>query len=226
MTDGSVRVVRVAAPVREQVVLNLRREIREGRLTPGQDLPERELCELLGVSRTTFREALRQLEGEGLVQVVPGRGSTIATVTAKEARNLYEIREALEQLAGKLFTLRITPERLADLDSTVICLREAYELNDFDEMLSAKDRFYDVLFAGSENEMLQGIMQTLHVRITALRSASLSSPGRSSESLAEIEAILAAVRSGSPDDAGRACQNHVLRAWEVIAEVLKESRTE
>ena len=98
---SGLRVERKPAPIRTQVLDNLRLAIVERRLAPGQRLIERELVELTGVSRTSVREALRELAAEGLVTVIPNKGTVVTSVSAEEARQLYQVRSALEGLAGR-----------------------------------------------------------------------------------------------------------------------------
>src|SRR5271167_1412107 len=92
-----------AAPLRKQVLDELRQSIISGRLSPGERLVERELISMMGVSRTVIREALRQLESEGLVAIIPNKGPIVRTLTWEEAQDLYAIRAVLEGLAARLF---------------------------------------------------------------------------------------------------------------------------
>src|SRR5580704_15724302 len=94
---------KAAAPLRRQVLDELRQSIIAGRLRPGARLVERELIAMMGVSRTVIREALRQLESEGLVAIVPNKGPIVRELTRDEARDLYSIRAVLEGLAARLF---------------------------------------------------------------------------------------------------------------------------
>jgi GntR family transcriptional regulator, trigonelline degradation regulator len=98
--EARLNLKRAAAPVREQVLETLRTEIIEGRFAPGRRLTERELTEMLGVSRTVLRESLRQLESEGLISLIPNKGPVVRALTVEEARELYRIRETLEGLGG------------------------------------------------------------------------------------------------------------------------------
>ena len=107
-----VKVTHVAAPVRAQAVEAIRAEIISGVLSPGQKLVERELCERLDVSRNTLREACRQLEAEGFLVIPPHKGPTVARLTDEEARAVYEVREALECFAVRLFVERASDEQL------------------------------------------------------------------------------------------------------------------
>jgi DNA-binding GntR family transcriptional regulator len=118
VTENSTRPLRVErnpAPVRTQVIDNLRQAIIDCRFLPGQRLIERELVELTGVSRTSIREALRELTAEGLVTSVPNKGNVVTRVSAKEAAQLYEVRSALEGLAGRIFVRNASAKSRYDL---------------------------------------------------------------------------------------------------------------
>jgi DNA-binding GntR family transcriptional regulator len=204
----SLRVERAPAPIRSRVLDNLRQAILERKLAPGQRLIERELVELTGVSRTSIREALRELAAEGLVTTIPNKGTVVAEVTAEEARQLYQVRSALEGLAGRLFVENATNAQRRALANALRAVERAAAKGS-PAMLAAKDKFYDVLFEGGGNEALRSIAGTLHARVNLLRSLSLSLPGRSAESLAELAEIVAAVQAGDADAAAKACSHHV-----------------
>jgi GntR family transcriptional regulator, trigonelline degradation regulator len=204
----SLRVERAPAPIRSRVLDNLRQAILEGKLAPGQRLIERELVELTGVSRTSIREALRELAAEGLVTTIPNKGTVVATVTAEEARQLYQVRSALEGLAGRLFVENATNAQRRALVNALRAVERAAPKGS-PAMLAAKDKFYDVLFEGGGNEALRSMAGALHARVNLLRSMSLSVPGRSAESLAELAEIVAAVQAGDADAAAKACSHHV-----------------
>jgi DNA-binding GntR family transcriptional regulator len=204
----TLRVERAPAPIRSRVLDNLRQAILEHKLAPGQRLIERELVELTGVSRTSIREALRELAAEGLVTTIPNKGTIVAEVTAEEARQLYQVRSALEALAGRLFVENATVAQRRALTNALRGVERAAGKG-APAMLAAKDKFYDVLFEGGGNEALRSIAGTLHARVNLLRSLSLSRPGRSAESLAELAEIVAAVTANDADAAAKACSQHV-----------------
>ena len=204
----SLRVERAPAPIRSRVLDNLRQAILERKLAPGQRLIERELVELTGVSRTSIREALRELAAEGLVTTIPNKGTVVATVTAEEARQLYQVRSALEGLAGRLFVENATNAQRRALVNALRAVERAAPKGS-PAMLAAKDKFYDVLFEGGGNEALRSMAGALHARVNLLRSMSLSVPGRSAESLTELAEIVAAVQAGDADAAAKACSHHV-----------------
>ena len=209
----SLKVGRVAAPIREKVLEVLRNAIVEQHLPPGHRLIERELIEQTGVSRTTVREALRELAAEGLVTTIPQKGAIVAMPTADEAADLYEVRAVLEALAGRLFVLNATQ---ADVDQLRAAFAEVQRVTvdggDIRAMLQAKDRFYDVLLRGSGNDAVYRILAALKARVGLLRTTSLSQRGRPKRAVAEIRAILRAVEVGDGEAAARACAEHVEQA--------------
>jgi GntR family transcriptional regulator, trigonelline degradation regulator len=112
LADESMKVSNVAAPVRLQVAASFRSAILSGRFQPGDRLIEKDLCDLTGASRTSVREALRQLETEGLVQLVPNKGPIVASIDPKQARSIYQVRAVLEK-PGRL-VVRGQRDRCAD----------------------------------------------------------------------------------------------------------------
>ncbi|HXH22230.1 MAG TPA: GntR family transcriptional regulator [Dehalococcoidia bacterium] len=207
-----MRVAHVAAPIRTQVVETLRTAITSGRFAAGQRLVEKELCALMEVSRASLREALRQLEAEGLVVNVPNRGLVVARLTVRDAESIYEVRGVLEALAARLFASRATDEQVAALGTAVGRLGAAYAAGDVERIIAIKKEFYDILFAGSGNSVIPSILRSVNARITQLRRVSLSSPARWPASIAEIRAMLAAIERRDPEAAFHAALDHVQRA--------------
>ncbi len=203
---------RIAAPIREQVEAQLRQAILMGHFRPGDRLIERELCSLLGVSRTSLREALRQLEGDGLVVNIPYKGMVVATITREEAEEIYQVRALLEGLVGRLFAERATPEQRVALQGALAGVEAAHRSGDLQALVAAKDRFYEVLLGGCGNRMARAVLQSLHDRIACLRTLTLTQPGRAVASVGEMRRILVAVEHADPQEAFRACVEHVQQA--------------
>src|SRR3546814_14991223 len=111
-SDAVFRVEKIAAPLRYSVTESIRNAIASGRFKAGDRLPERELCELTGVSRTLVREAMRQLESEGVIKVEPHRGPFVATLSRHQAEGVYQVRLELEGLACRLFAERSDERRV------------------------------------------------------------------------------------------------------------------
>ncbi len=217
-----MRVAPIAAPVRRQVVETLRAAITSGRFAPGQRLVEKDLCDLLGVSRPSVREALRELESEGLISTIPNRGPLVSTLSARDAASIYEVRGVLEGLAAKLFAERATDEQIAELSASVDRLEAAYATGDVERILVAKKAFYDVLLEGSQNVVIPSILRTMNARVTQLRRVSLSSPKRLPASIGEIRAVLKAIRDRDPEAAFRASLRHIAEASKVAMAKLKD----
>jgi DNA-binding GntR family transcriptional regulator len=203
---------RVAAPLREQVVAIIRGAILDFRLKPGQRLVERELIEELGVSRTTIREVLRQLTTEGLVTVIAQKGAIVTAPSPEEAADIYEMRAALEALAVRRFVERATPTEIAALRGAFDHIERVLSQPDSDihANLAAKDDFYAVLLASSPS--IEGVLGGLQARVRLLRATSMGAPGRTTEAIAEIRAIVDAVDAHDADAAAEACSAHVRNA--------------
>jgi DNA-binding GntR family transcriptional regulator len=213
-SDLSMRVGRVAAPLREQVVDVLRQAILDFRLKPGQRLIERELIEQTGVSRTTIREVLRQLAAEGLVTTIPQRGAVVMVPSAQEAADLYEVRAVLEALAGRRFVKHATDDHVKQLRKAFKDIERAMRRRDPDiqDVLAVKDRFYDVLLDGAGNTAIRSTLDSLRARVRVLRATSLSQPDRSAETIGEIRAIVEAAEARDADAMADACAHHVEQA--------------
>lgn len=218
----TLEIQKFAAPLRQQVLDGLRQAIIEGRLAPGARLTERELTEMMGVSRTVIREALRQLESEGLIAIIPNKGPVVRELSLAEAKDLYHIRAVLEGLAARLFVENAGEAQVKQLAQALDVVAGAYERGDAQEVLETKNRFYDVLFAGARSETLSSMLGTLHARIWRWRALGLSHPQRSAqrsrESVRNLRAMLAAIRKRDADAAERLTREEAQRA---AAEVMR-----
>jgi GntR family transcriptional regulator, trigonelline degradation regulator len=220
MTAADMRIVAVAAPVRQQVEQALRAAITSGSFAPGQRLIERELCERLGVSRPSVREAMRQLESEGLIESQPNRGPVVTRMTRQDVADVYGVRGALEAAAASRFATLATDDAIADLAATVGAVGAAYESADVEAILAAKSQFYDVLFQGAGNRLAPQILRTINARVTFLRRLSLAAPERLSHSITEIRGVLEAIQRRDADAASRATLHHVEQAAQAALAVL------
>jgi DNA-binding GntR family transcriptional regulator len=207
-----LQIAKQPATLRLIVEGRLRMAISAGDFKPGQRLIERELCELTGVGRTSIREALRQLEAEGLITNIPHRGPTVSTISSEEARQLYALRGLLEGYAGRCCAERRSPQSCAALAEAVSQFEHATRPRNQQKLIEAKSRFYELLMDGSGNVFIKQVLTVLHNRITLLRLTSMTQPGRLKRSTAEIREILAAVEAGDGDRAEIACKIHVENA--------------
>jgi len=221
--DVDLRVEPVAASVRSRLVDALRRAILDFQLKPGDRLIERELCEQSGVSRTSVREALRQLETEGFITNIPNKGPVVASVTVDEAKDIYEVRAVLEGLAARKCATLATDKEIAGLRKAIDAFRKAVRSKNPRDLIASKTLFYDQLMAGARNDALEAALRNLHGRVTLLRATSMSQPGRVDSSAAELETIVEAIASRDPDAAERASRQHVEKAGAIALEILAKA---
>jgi DNA-binding GntR family transcriptional regulator len=212
---------RAAAPLRQEVLSTLRTEIIEGRLAPGQRLTERSLTEMLDVSRTVLRESLRQLEAEGLINLVPNKGPVVRALTVKEARELYRIREMLEGLGARLFAETGELAHVAALVEALSEVEAAYREDDPHIILTAKNAFYQAIHVGSGSGALSKMTGTVLAQIWRWRAVGLAHPQRSKdrsrESVQNLRQIVAAIQSGNGEQAEQAARHEArLAASEVL----------
>lgn len=215
---------RLAAPLRQQVLDELRQSIISGRLNPGDRLIERELISMMGVSRTVIREALRQLETEGLVAMIPNKGPVVRSLTLEEAKDLYAIRSVLEGLAARLFVESATDAEIQRLERALLAVGEAYKGGDPATILDLKNSFYEVLFQGARSPTLSSMIGMLHGRIRRWRALGLSHPKRSAqrwqESMAGLGEMLKAIRQRNAGLAEQTIREEVLRAASEVTRLL------
>tara|TARA_B100000519_G_scaffold203335_1_gene225699 strand:- start:3380 stop:4072 length:693 start_codon:yes stop_codon:yes gene_type:complete len=210
---------RTAAPLRQQVVKFVREDILEGNLVPGQRLVESALCEAYGVSRTVIREALRQLESEYLITVVPNLGPIVKVLSEYEIKSIYVVRAALEGLAGKLFAENASKEQCAELLDLRSRLDKEYRNGDVQSREHIKADFYRQLTEGAQNEVLTESLRSMHARIAVFRRFAFVDESRIEPSIEELESIIeeAAVKRNG-DAAWRACEHHILLAGDLAIE--------
>ena len=221
---SALRVSKDRATLRERTVDRLREGILNQYFAPGDRLIERELCELTGVSRTSIREALRELESEGLIETIPHRGPIVASLSLEDARHIYEVREALEGLAARLFVERATDDEVEALDEAGQSMGRAIGERDVPAVLEAIDDFYDTLFEGCGNPAAASMIRSLRTRMHFLRTTTTlgQSDRRSRESIENFQKIVAAVKQRDARKAADACLAQVRHAALVAGEVLGE----
>ncbi|ABQ29010.1 GntR family transcriptional regulator [Acidiphilium cryptum] len=212
----------IPQPMRRQVEDGLRKAIIAGVFPAGAHLSDRLLCETFGASRSIVREAVRLLEAEGLVVVHPNRGPFVASISATEAEEIYELRAALEGLAGEGFARRATTGERAALRHIYEELAASGPATSRETLLDIKRRFYDVLTAGCRNAYVSRILGQLLNRNSQLRATSLSAPGRLPHTVAELGRIVDAIDRRDAAAAGAACRDHVHRAAEAALRIIGE----
>ncbi len=209
--------------VQVQTANKLRNAILCGHFKPGQRLVEGNLCEMMQVSRTSMREALRRLEAEKLITIIPNRGPSVAQTTWEEAREIYQVRALLEGEAAALFAARATAAQKREMAQALAAFVESDGADDAIGRLDATGRFYDVMLRGCGNGVIRDLHQGLVARINFLRARSMSRRGRARYSATEMRRILKAIEKKDAAGARAAAVDHVHAAC-AAAEAVFDSR--
>lgn len=205
--------------IQQQAVEKLRDAIVEGVFKPGDRLIEAELCEMLGVSRPSIREALRNLEAERLIEIIPNRGPQVPVLTWEHASDIYQMRALLEGEAAYIAAKRATPEDLKALRATLAAFGKAVRARDMKTEVASTAEFYSHILRVCGNRIIEETLIGLLARINFLRGRSMSLPGRPKVSLQEMKAIFEAIESGNASAARSAAVRHVENAHRTAKEV-------
>jgi DNA-binding GntR family transcriptional regulator len=210
--------------VQAQIVTKLKEAIFSGDFTPGEKLNEPALCRMLGVSRTSLREALRSLNAEKLVTIIPNRGPMVTEIGWEEAQAIYQVRALLEGEALALFTQRAQEEDLEALRAALAEFEAATQASDPLQRVSSTAKFYDIILQRCGNQIIAEIVQGLVARISFLRARSMSRADRAYESMEEMRAMLTAAEARDPEAARAASIAHVNAARTVAQGVMLEDK--
>lgn len=226
--DDAIRVIKESPNLRELTTQALRNAILSMHFKPSERLVERRLCERTGVSRTCVREALRHLESEGLVERIPNRGLFVATVTPDEARQIYEVRAALESAAGRMFVERAGEEGVAALESAFSRVENSIYKKPVMAYVNALDGFYDALLKGAGNEVARRVLKTLRARMNYLRALTAQAwdDEHKADSLRRMRGIVDAATDRDADETAARCRNFVDRSAEFAMQVLSKYEEE
>ena len=222
--ESAIKVVKESPNLRELTTQVLRDAILNMHFKPRERLVERRLCEQTGVSRTSVREALRHLESEGLVERIPNRGLYVTAVSPDEARQIYEVRAALESMAGRLFVERAGDDLLEELAAAFGRVEDAARQAPVMAYVRALDAFYEVLLRGAGNDVAQRVLRTLRARMNYLRAltARASDDAHRQASFDRMRKILEAARRRDAKATERACRDFVRGSAAFAAQVLRD----
>lgn len=203
-------------PLREVVFESVRGAIISGVLKPGERLMEVQLAEKLGVSRTPIREAIRKLELEGLVIMMPRKGAYVADLSLKDITDVLEIRAALEGLASGLAALRITDEEIEELELIALQFHKAIEADDFDNIVQKDIEFHDKIFKATRNEKLLQITNNLREQVQRFRLMYINKSNKSKDLAKEHYEIAEAISKRNIDVAEKIAKKHIENAEKYI----------
>ena len=213
-------------PLREVVCESLREAIRSGVLKPGERIMEIQLAEELGVSRTPVREAIRKLELEGYVVMMPRRGTYVASMSIRDINEIFEIRTALESLSNGLAADHITDDELEHLQRLLVIIGGYIKEGNIEKIVETDIEFHDLLYHAARNERLVGIISNLRDQLTRFRTLSMSYPGRLEETLAEHRLIVDAIASGDRKAASRAAERHMENSEKTLLKAMEALENE
>ena len=208
-------------PLRDVVFNTLRQAILRGELKPGERLMEIQLANKLGVSRTPIREAIRKLELEGLVLMIPRKGAEVADITEKSLKDVLEVRRALEELSVKLTCDRITKEEIKELEQAAENFRKTMKSKDITEIAEADVRFHDVIYTATKNQKLIQLLNNLHEQMYRYRIEYLKDEEVYPKLLKEHKEIIERINRGEKEEAARIVCEHIDNQVNAVMDVIR-----
>lgn len=196
-------------PLRDVVFQTLRQAILKGELQPGERLMEIQLAQRLGVSRTPIREAIRKLELEGLVLMIPRKGAEVAKITQKHTRDVLEVRRALEELAAKLSCERISAKELKELETACQAFSKAIKGKDFMTIAEKDERFHDIIYLSTQNDRLVQLLNNLREQMYRFRLEYIKDAHKHEDIAKEHEEIYACIAKRDAKGAAVALRRHI-----------------
>lgn len=203
--------------LRGKVFIKLRDDILSGVYKENEELRETTIGEELGVSRTPVREALRQLELEGLVKIVPNKGAYVTGITQKDVQDIYKIRSLLEGICARWATRNITEAQMNELEE-ILFLSE-YHLKkqacgQAEKVTVLDGRFHQVLYEASDSRILSHVLSDFHKYVKMARTMSVCEGGRAEKSIQEHREILEAIRNKDEKAAEKLANKHILNVMD------------
>ena len=196
-------------PLRDVVFKTLRQAILKGELEPGERLMEIQLAERLGVSRTPIREAIRKLELEGLVLMIPRKGAEVAKISESNLRDVLEVRRSLEELAIDLACQRITAEELESLNKAEVDFKAAIGNGDAMQIAQTDEQFHEIIYNSTKNQKLVQILNNLREQMYRYRLEYVKDEANYKRLIAEHRVIYEAIRDRDRQTGAEAIKNHI-----------------
>ena len=209
-------------PLRDVVFNTLRQAILKGELRPGERLMEIQLAQRLGVIRTPVREAIRKLELEGLVLMVPRKGAEVAEITVKDLEDVLEVRAALEELAAKIACDHITDEQLQELKRAAGDFKKVLDTDDLTSCVQADMRFHEIIYNATDNARLLQILNNLREQMYRYRMEYLKDKSMHKTLVEEHDAIRRALKKRDKEKAAQAICVHIENQKQSIIDSLVE----
>ena len=213
-------------PLRDVVFNTLRKAILRGELKPGERLMEIQLANKLGVSRTPIREAIRKLELEGLVLMIPRKGAEVAQITEKNMQDVLEVRKALEELSVQLACERITPEQVEEMKMAAEDFRKVLKSGDVTKIAEADVKFHDIIFAATNNQRLITLLNSLREQMYRFRVEYLKQKECYPQLLEEHDKLIALISGGEVEEACELMGCHIDNQASTVSDVIRRDQVE
>ena len=200
--------------LRGRVFHRLREDILSGKYAEHEELKEMAIGEEMGVSRTPVREAFRQLELEGLIQIIPNKGAYVTGITEKDVKDIYMIRSLLEGLCARWATEHITEEKMEEMEENVYLAEFHAKKGHMEQLAELDNRFHDILYESCDSKILEHQLKDFHQYVLRVRKKTLSSVSRGNKSNEEHRLIMEAIRDKNADLAEQLAHQHMINAYE------------
>ena len=200
--------------LRGRVFHKLREDILSGKYEDHEELKEVAIGEELGVSRTPVREAFRQLELEGLIQIIPNKGAYVTGITEKDVKDIYIIRSMLEGLCARWATEHIRPEQLDEMEENVYLAEFHANKGHLEQLAALDNRFHDIMYEACNSKILEHQLKDLHQYVLRVRKKTLNNANRGPKSNAEHKKILEAIKAHDGELAEKLAHQHMINAYE------------
>lgn len=204
--------------LRGKVYDQIREDILNGVYKEHEELKEATLGERLDVSRTPVREALRQLELEGLVEIIPNKGARVTGITGKDIEDIFQIRYLLEGLSARWATEHVTDAQLEKMEETLYLTEFHMNKGNFAQVHQLDSQFHELMYEASGSKLLNRILSDFHMYVTRIRKTSLASGQRSQNSTEQHRAILEAIKAKDADLAEKCAHEHVTSSSKISLE--------
>lgn len=207
----------VKSSLHDEAVSRIRDMIVEGDLVPGAKVPERQLCETFGISRTPLREALKVLASEGLVVLLPNRGAQVAKLTRKDVQDMFGVMGALEGLAGELACRNISDGEIAEVRALHYEMLACYARRDLQPYFRLNQAIHETIIRAADNPILTTMYNSLAGRIRRARYMANMSEDRWAAAVREHEQMLEALGRRDGEELGRILRDHLRHKYEGLA---------
>ena len=209
-------------PLRDVVFNTLRQAILRGELKPGERLMEIQLANKLGVSRTPIREAIRKLELEGLVVMIPRKGAEVAKITVRDLKDALEVRMAIDSLSVKLACERLDEDDKTEIKQACVAFREAVKSGNVQAIVEGDERFHNTIYRASKNQKLITIAMNLREQVYRYRFEYVKDFSYHENLIREHDQITEAILKGDVETAQKIMKEHIYNQEQIVIRNLQK----